>query len=99
DASITVVHEDGANWSTIVDADEPAQILSAVFIGGYPGSQTELKAGDTFDVSIMTDVPITGVIIENYGAFTYDTFVVSGTNVRITGTIADRGITVQDLGF
>ena len=99
DASITVLHEDGAHWSTIVDADEPAEILSAVFIGGYPGSQTELKAGDTFDVSIMTDVPITGVILEDYGAFVANTFVVSGTNVRITGTIANRGTTVQDLGF
>lgn len=99
DASITVVHEDGAQWSTIVDADTPAVIQSAVFIGGYPGTQTELKAGDVFDVSIMTDVPIVSVEVDNYGAFTAGTFTVSGNNVRITGTIADRGDFTQDLGF
>jgi len=99
DASVTVVHEDGANWSTIVDADTPAVIQSAVFIGGYPGVQTELKAGDTFDVSIMTDVSIVSVIVDNYGAFSGGTFAVSGNNVRITATIADRGDSIQALGF
>jgi len=99
DASVTVVHEDGANWSTIVDADTPAVIQSAVFIGGYPGVQTELKAGDTFDVSIMTDVSIVSVIVDNYGAFSGGTFAVSGNNVRITATIADRGDSTQALGF
>jgi len=99
DASITVVHEDGAHWSTIVTPDTPAVIQSAVFIGGYPGGQTELKAGDTFDVSIMTDVSISSVQVDNYGAFQAGTFAVSGNNVRITCTIADRGISVQDLGF
>ena len=91
DASITVVHEDGASWSTTVDADTPAEILSAEFTGGYPGSQTELKAGDTFDVSIVTDVPIVSVQVDDYGAFSSGTFTVSGTNVGFTGTIANRG--------
>lgn len=99
DASITVVHEDGASWSTTVDADTPAVISSATFINGYPGSQTELKAGDTFDVSIMTDVAITSVIVDNYGAATGGTYSVSGTNVGFTITIADRGTSVQNLGL
>ena len=69
DASITVIHEDGAKWSTIIDADTPAIIQSANFIGGYPGSQTELKSGDTFDVSIMTDVVIVKYINDETNTF------------------------------
>jgi hypothetical protein len=99
DASITVVHEDGAHWSTRVNADTPAVIQSAVFIEGYPGAQTELKMGDTFDVSIMTDVSIVSVQVDDYGAFQAGTFTVSGNNVKITPTIANRGLVTQDLGF
>jgi len=91
DASITVVHEDGASWSTTVDADTPAVILSAEFTGGYPGSQTELKLNDTFDVSIVTDVSIVSVQVDDYGALQSGTFSVSGNNVGFTGTIANRG--------
>ena len=91
--------EDGANWSTIVDADTPAVIQSAEFTGGYPGSQTELKAGDTFDVSIVTDVPIVSVQVDNYGALQAGIFSVSGTNVGFTATIADRGTSLQNLGM
>jgi len=91
DSSITVHHEDGASWSTLVYQDPIPNILLATFIGGYPGTQTELKAGDQFDVSIMTDVSISSVIIDNYGAATGGTYSVSGNNVRITITIADRG--------
>lgn len=99
DANITVVHEDGAYWSTIVDADTPAEILSADFINGYPGSQTELKAGDTFDVSIMTDVSIVSVEVDNFGAATGGTYTVSGNNIGFTITIADRGTSTQALGL
>lgn len=99
DSSITVVHEDGASWSTTVDADTPAVIQSAEFTGGYPGSQTQLKAGDTYDVSIVTDVSISSVIVDNYGAATGGTYSVSGTNVGFTVTIADRGTSTQALGL
>jgi len=91
DASITVIHEDGARWSTVVDADNPAVISSATFVNGYPSGQTELKAGDTFDVSVMTDVSISSVIVDNFGAATGGTYPVNGNNVGFTITIADRG--------
>lgn len=99
DASITAVHEDGAHWSTIVDADIPPVILSANFTGGYPGSQTELKAGDTFQVNIVTDISIDQVQVVNYGALQAGTFSVSGTNNTITGVIADRGTSQTFQGF
>jgi len=91
DASITVIHEDGARWSAVIDADTPAVIQTATFVNGYPSGQTELKAGDTFDVSVMTDVSIVSVIVDNFGAATGGTYGVSGTNVGFTVTIADRG--------
>lgn len=99
DGSISVLHEDGADWSTIVDGDTPASILSAEFTGGYPGSQTELKAGDIFDVSIVTDVSIVSVEVDDFGALQAGTFVVNGTNVGFTATIADRGTSTQSLGM
>ena len=99
DGSISVLHEDGANWSTVVDADTPAVVQSAEFTGGYPGSQTELKAGDTFDVSIVTDVSIVSVEVDDYGALQAGTFAVSGNNVGFTATIADRGDFTQALGM
>lgn len=99
DTSITVLHEDGASWSTIVDQDSPPVILSAVFTGGYPGLQSELKAGDSYQVNIITDVSIVTIELDNYGAFTANNYSVSGNNVIITGTIADRGTSTQSLGF
>lgn len=99
DASITVVHEDGARWSTLVDADTPAVILSANFIGNYPGTQTELKAGDTMQINVVTDVPITQIVWDNAGALTAGMEMVSGTSNIITVTIADRGDIAQLLGF
>jgi len=99
DASITVVHEDGARWSTRVDADTPAVISSANFIGSYPGSQTELKAGDTMQINVVTDVSITEIIWDNVGALTAGSYVASGTNNTFTATIANRGTSPQLLGF
>jgi len=99
DSSITIVHENGAYWSTEILQDAPPVILSANLIGDYPGTQTELKEGDTYQINIVTDVPITKVYLNNYGAFIAASPIVSGNNVTITGTIADRGIITQSLGF
>lgn len=70
DSSVHALHEDGAEWYTDISYETPPQILSATFTGGYPGSQTQLKAGDTFDVSIVTDVDVDRIEFINSGAFT-----------------------------
>ena len=76
------------------------EITALSFFGGYPGSQTELKAGDTFQIQGTTDVPAVGYEVEGLatdacvpasGSFP------SGTSFTLTCTIADRGTTVQDL--
>lgn len=101
DTSIGVVHEDGASWYTTVSQDTPAVILGASFENGYPGSQTELKAGDTFDVSIVTDVPVDEIEFGGAGfAPVPQVFnVTAGTSHVVTVTISDQGTTTQDIGF
>ena len=98
--SLRVDHEDGAYYSISITQDAPPQVLGAYFYGGYPGSQTELKAGDTFNFHVDTDVPITSIEIDNVGAFVASTnSVTAGTSHNLTSkTIADRGTSVQALG-
>ena len=73
-------------------------VLTLAFTGGYPGVQTELKAGDTFQVSGTTDVPAVAVEVQNLGAGISQTLTFSSaTSFTVTITIADRGTTLQSL--
>ena len=103
--SLRVDHEDGAYHTISITQDVAPQVLGAYFYGGYPsipagGSQTELKAGDTFNFHVDTDVPIVSIEIDNFGAFTASTNpVTAGTSHNLTSKIiADRGTSVQALG-
>jgi len=100
DASIILAtHEDGAEHLVNVSYDTKPVILDASMSGGYPGSQTELKAGDTFLINVVTDVSIASIYLYDAEAFTAQTYSVSGTEHQITGVIANRGNVTQDLGF
>jgi hypothetical protein len=90
---LTADNEDGATDTTNVTLDLPPTITSLTFTGGYPGSQTELKAGDTFQVTGTTDKAINQVEFQNYEAFVFGQVVASGTAFTVSGTIADRGNT------
>jgi len=93
-STVTATHEDGATAEATVSADTAPVISSAVFTGGYPGSQTEVKEGDSFDINVVADIAFTKVEVENSGACQYQsTTVSSGTDKTITATIADRGDT------
>ena len=97
--TVTVVHEDGASHVTTVAVDTPPVISSAIFTGGYPGSQTQLKSNDSFQFRVVSDIPVTAVEFSDYGSFQAHVFTVSsGTDHTVTGTIANRGTSVQDLG-
>jgi hypothetical protein len=87
----------GVYDSVYVNYDPPPEILTLQFTGGYPGAQTELKAGDTFQISGTTDKAIDGIDIADFGAFDASFEVESGTAFLVTGTIADRGTTLQAL--
>jgi len=76
----------------------PPTILTLAFTGGYPGAQTELKAGDTFQVQGTTDVAAVGVEVQNFGAGILQTInFASATSFTVTITIADRGTSPQSL--
>ncbi|KKN19239.1 hypothetical protein LCGC14_0947840, partial [marine sediment metagenome] len=43
-------------------------LLTLHFTGGYPGSQTEMKVGDTFQITGTTDVPCVAARVLDFGA-------------------------------
>ena len=87
----------GAQAAVAVTIQAGPVILTCTFAGGYPGGQTELKAGDTFQIVGTTNTAANLVEIIDFGACVYASIGVSGTAFNITGTIADRGTTVQAL--
>lgn len=82
---------EGDRDTVAVTLDLPPTILTLSFTGGYPGVQTELKAGDTFQITGTADEPIDEVAILDFEAFDAANIVASGTSFTVTGTIADRG--------
>jgi len=77
------------------------KILTAEFTGGYPGSQTEVKENDTFQIKITFDgtgSEPSDVEIANYGAMKYKTESVTwdgSYQVTVTGTVDSTGTSPQ----
>lgn len=74
----------------------PPTLLSLTFAGSYPGPQTELKEGDTFQLAGTTDTAADAIEIIDYGACIGDikTFT-SGTSFTVIVSIANRGNSAQ----
>ncbi len=95
--------EDGAVDTITVTLSAPPALLTLSFTGSYPLGptgplQTELKAGDTFQLTGTTDKNADAVDIVDFGAMANSLEVfASGVNFTVTGTIADRGTTTQAL--
>jgi hypothetical protein len=87
----TADNVEGEVDTVAVTVDLPPNILTLSFMGGYPGSQTELKAGDSFQLTGTTDKAIDRVDILDYEALDAATIVAAGTAFTITGTVANRG--------
>lgn len=82
----------GAEDSCDITVDAPPTITSAVFSGGYPGSQTELKSGDNFDLDVVADKNFDQVRILDVEACQAQDFAVASTmSTTVSVTIADRG--------
>lgn len=90
----------GSIDTVAIGIDAPPALTSLSFTGGYPGSQTELKAGDTFDVAWVADKLTDALQLTDSGAGNgaLITFApaLSGT---VTVTIPDRGTTAQQLSL
>lgn len=94
---IIALHEDGASDTAIITMDAKPVITSATFSSSYPNSQTELKAGDIIELHVTTDIPVSLIELENYGACTLQSYSVSGSSFIVNAIIADRGTTLQSL--
>ena len=95
-----VVSSDGAlaNDDTCqVTVTAGPELLTLSFTGGYPGTQTELKAGDTFQITGTTDVTADAVEVQNFGASDSVQLLAfaAGTSFTVTMTIGDQGTTPQ----
>ncbi|QEM41899.1 tail assembly protein [Pseudomonas phage vB_PaeM_PS119XW] len=98
---VEAVHEDGAKASTDVIMDTAPVVTAATFTGEYPGSQTELKAGDTMSITFTTDQDVVGYEIRDEGAFVArNGTLTAGKTHSLTGlVIADRGNTATNQPF
>lgn len=91
--TITAVHGDGPTHTTSVTFQAGPEITQLEFTGGYPGTQTELKENDTFNITVTTDQPTNRIAIDNFEAGkSTEVAVTLGTGPHIVPvTIADRG--------
>lgn len=94
-------HEDGATNETLVKFDTAPVLSEAVFVEGYPVGQTELKAGDMFNVKFTADIDVIACEIEDSGAFVYTkgSFAAAKTKILTGIVVADRGNVVSTQGF
>ncbi|MGM0587076.1 MAG: hypothetical protein ACQETE_01560 [Bacteroidota bacterium] len=96
--TITATHTDGASSSVTLSYDSGPEVSTMEFTGGYPGTQTELKAGDTFDLNVTTDSEMTRIEVYDVEACQSQVFNFAATTDKtVTVTIADRGNTTQSL--
>jgi hypothetical protein len=101
DAIIRAVSPNGSDGPVVVvtfTVDAPPAITLLAFTGGYPGTQSELKAGDTYQVTGTTNIAATGVEVLDFGAGTSQFISFSSaTSFTVAITVANRGTTVQAL--
>lgn len=95
---------DANNNATVIDTvqvvlDVPPELLTLSFTGGYPGAQTELKAGDTFQVTGTTDKLCDAIEIQPTGASDTPQLLTfaANTSFTVTMTIGDQGTILQAL--
>jgi hypothetical protein len=90
--NVVALHEDGTSVSAVVATDTPPVITALNFTGGYPGSQSELKENDTFQIFVQADLAFTSIEVDDIEACkSQTTGVASTTSTTFTATIADRG--------
>lgn len=87
----------GAYDTVSIALGEAPEITSLSFAGSYPAGQTELKAGDAFQITGETDSDIVEVQIVDFGAFDGAVLLATGTTFTVFGVVANRGTTAQAL--
>jgi len=111
--SILAEHSEGHTHEiSYTPYPEGPKITEIKFVNGYPGSQTELKAGDNYDIQVTFDsneTEPTQLDIENWGASSAASFDANDLSTggldwsgsiyttTLTITIANRGTSTQNL--
>lgn len=94
---IEAEHECGAKHTISVDLQGNGPTITSVnFVNGYPGSQTEVKENDTFDVEVHFDPSgseASHVEIADYGCSKFNTIDLSTTEL-VWGTTHTATITI-----
>ena len=98
DYPIAISSNGGATHQAIVQSDPAPVIQTAVFTGSYPGTQTELAAGNSFGFSITTDIDFDLIEFDNTSSYaTNQSNISTAATSNWSGTvnIADRGNTAN----
>lgn len=86
--------EAGASDTVSVTLDEPPELLTLTFTGGYPGSQTELKEDDVYSVTGTTDKNADAIEVMDWEAGKSQIIPIApGLSFTASIAIADRGDT------
>lgn len=92
ETEIEVTHNDGPTRTVRLLENRGPSVVSATFVNGYPGNQTELKEGDTFDLRIEATVGFTEIEVEDFGACFAQNIILPNNNIQVFPVeIADRG--------
>lgn len=84
----TFTHEDGATDTVVITHTTDAPSISAALFGSLPGSQTEVKSGDTVSITGTMSSGTTEIDVLATGAsYSVQNFSVSGTTFNISITI------------
>lgn len=99
---ITLMNNDGFESTVDLTYVAPPTIQSAL-IGGYPGSQTEVKQGDIISLNITADKPFVSFSSDDTdptnATQTAAVFFTSSSSRQITIAVADRGNVTQNLSI
>ncbi len=82
----------GATDTCSLVVSAPPNITVLNFTGGYPGSQTEVKEDDNYDIAVTADKLFDRVRVLNYEACKVEEFPVGATlSTTVSATIDDEG--------
>jgi hypothetical protein len=99
-AFIEAIHNDGAFHRCMISSEQNPEIISAIFSGGYPEQQTELKENDVFNLTVEASLPFTTIEIADYGAAKAQLKAVAlSTNSTIQISVANRGSVANSYGL
>ena len=87
-SEVLVVSDAGGTDTATIEVLGPGPAVLSVTFGPYPGTQTELKAGDSIQVIVNTDLEATGVLIDGL-----DTPVLGGVAMRTLAIGSGNGPT------